>query len=183
MKRLVVLFSGEGSNLLNLIQTLHQGPCTIVCALTNNPHARGIAKAQAHQIPVIVLDHRAFESREAYDRALVERLTPYAPDLVVLAGFMRIITPVFVDAFDIINIHPSFLPDFKGSHAIERSFAHGEYGGVSVHWVSEELDGGEIILQERLDKRANETLESFTEAIHSLEYRLYPEAIRRVLGL
>lgn len=182
MKKIVALFSGEGTNLANLIDKLHLKHCAIVCAITNNPDAGGIAKARSANIPVEVLDHKEYQSREAYDAAMVELIGSYEPDLVVLCGFMRILTPVFTSQVRSINLHPSLLPAFKGSKAIERSFESGEkVCGVSVHWVTEELDGGEIILQKSFERSQDETLQSFTAKIRALEYELLPLSIITIL--
>lgn len=182
MKKIVALFSGEGTNLANLIEKLHLKHCAIVAAITNNPEAGGIAKARAAGIPVEVLDHRRFESREAYDAALVALIGEYAPDLVVLSGFMRILTPVFTSQIRSINLHPALLPAFKGARAIERSFESGEkVCGVSVHWVSDELDGGEVIMQKSFAKSDDETLESFTAKIHAIEHEILPLSVIHVL--
>ena len=147
MKRIVILFSGNGTNLENILQKLHQKELLVAAAITNNPKAKGIERAKKYGIPVEVVDHQGFASREAFDEALVERIQKYRPDLVVLAGFMRILTPVFTSKIkNAINIHPSLLPLFKGARAIERSFASDmKVAGVTVHWVSEELDSGQII--------------------------------------
>jgi phosphoribosylglycinamide formyltransferase-1 len=183
MKKIVILFSGKGTNLQNLIEKLHKKKCIVAAAITNRPDAEGIAKAKAHGIPVEVIDHTRFESREAFDTELVKRINAYAPDLVVMAGFMRIVTSVFTDNVHAINLHPSLLPLFKGGNAIEENFESGETrGGVSVHWVSGDLDGGRIIAQQAVEKSPDETLESFAEKIHALEYDLLPETITRLLN-
>lgn len=182
MKKIVALFSGEGTNLANLIEKLHLKHCAIVCAITNNPEARGIAKAREAGIPVEILDHRDYEGREAYDTALVEMIRDYAPDLVVLCGFMRILTPIFTSQIHSINLHPSLLPAFKGSRAIERSFESDEnLCGVSVHWVTDELDGGEIVMQKSFIKSNNETLESFTQKIRAIEHEILPLSVMSLL--
>lgn len=182
MKRIVILFSGEGSNLANLIAKLHLKECEIVCAITNNPNAGGIAKAHDAHIPVEVLSHTLFDSREKYDEVLVKRIQNYTPDLVVLCGFMRILTPVFTSHIRAINLHPSLLPAFKGGRAIEESFESDEnVCGVSVHWVSDELDGGEIILQKSFTKDPDETLASFTAKIRAIEYEILPQSVIKVL--
>lgn len=182
MKKIVALFSGEGTNLANLIDKLHLKHCAIVCAITNNPDAGGIAKARAAGIPVEILDHREFESREDYDAALVELIREYAPDLVVLCGFMRILTPVFTSQVHSINLHPALLPAFKGARAIERSFeSDAKICGVSVHWVTDELDGGEVILQKSFAKHDDETLESFTAKIRAIEHEILPLSVIQIL--
>ncbi|MEA3374004.1 MAG: phosphoribosylglycinamide formyltransferase [Campylobacterota bacterium] len=183
MKKIVILFSGEGSNLLNLIQTMHQKECFITAAITNRPKAGGIERARAHNIPVEVIDHTLYESREAFDTELIKTINSYEPELVVMAGFMRILSPVFFRAnYKAINIHPSLLPLFKGTRAIEKSFESSEsYGGISVHWVTEELDSGQVIAQDSFAKNNDETLESFTAKIRSLEHSLLPATIIKLL--
>ncbi len=183
MKPVVILFSGEGSNLENLIRTLHGVHCNVVSAITNRPDAGGTAKAEALGVHVDIIDHTAFKSREAFDAALVRTIKAYNPELVVMAGFMRILTPVFTDAVRAINLHPSLLPQFKGARAIERSFESAErICGVSVHWVSSELDGGAVIMQESFEKAADETLESFTCKIRAIEHTLLPQTIITLLN-
>lgn len=183
MKKIVALFSGEGTNLANLIEKIHLKHGALVCAITNNPDAGGIAKARAAHIPVEILDHRDYENREAYDAALVELIREYNPDLVVLCGFMRILTPVFTTNVRSINLHPSLLPAFKGARAIERSFQSDEkICGVSVHWVTDELDGGEIILQKSFTKNLNDNLEDFTAKIREIEYEILPLSVIKILN-
>ncbi len=182
MKRIVILFSGTGSNLLNIIEKLHLKEVEVVAAITNRPKAGGIEKAKACGVVVEVIDHTLYESRESFDERLLETIEKYRPDLVVMAGFMRILTPVVTDNIRAINVHPSLLPLFKGANAIQRSFESDEaYGGISVHWVSSELDGGRVIAQKQFEKCRNETLESFTQKIHQLEYALLPESIVSIL--
>ena len=182
MKKIVILFSGEGSNLLNIVEKLHGTEIEVAAAITNRPDAGGIAKARAHQIPVDIIDHKEFADRESFDRALLEQIRAYSPDLVVLAGFMRILTPAITEHIRAINIHPSLLPLFKGGNAIQESFESSEpRGGVTVHWVSSELDGGEIIAQKSFLKERGETLERFTDRIHNLEHELLPDAIMQIL--
>jgi phosphoribosylglycinamide formyltransferase 1 len=182
MKNIVILFSGEGSNLLNIIETLHLKELQVAAAITNRPNAGGIAKAKAHQVPVEVIDHTNFDNRESFDEKLLQTIERYAPDLVVMAGFMRILTPIVTDNIKAINVHPSLLPLFKGGKAIEKSFHSSELkGGISVHWVSSELDGGEVITQDSFVKAEDESLESFTQKIRNLEHKLLPEAIIQIL--
>ncbi|MDD5717761.1 MAG: phosphoribosylglycinamide formyltransferase [Sulfuricurvum sp.] len=182
MKKIVTLFSGEGTNLANLIAKVHLKECAITGAITNNPNAGGIAKAKAAGIPVEILEHTRFDSRESYDAALVDMIKSYDPDLVVLCGFMRILTPVFTSNIRSINLHPSLLPAFKGARAIERSFESDEkLCGASVHWVTDELDGGELILQKGFLKSDDETLESFTAKIRAIEHEILPLSVIKVL--
>ena len=183
MKKIVVLFSGEGTNLHNLIGQLHSKHCNIAAAITNRPDAGGITKAEQYGIHVDVIDHTRFKTREAFDGELVKTVGRHAPDLVVMAGFMRILTPVFTAAVKAINLHPSLLPLFKGARAIERNFESGTMqGGVSIHWVTQELDSGALIAQESFDKTPDETLESFTAKVHSIEHDLLPRTIIALLN-
>lgn len=128
------------------------------------------------------MDHRDYESRETYDAALVDLINEYNPDLVVLCGFMRILTSVFTSQVRAINLHPSLLPAFKGARAIERSFESDEsVCGVSVHWVSEELDAGEIILQKSFTKNPKDTLEEFSAKIREIEHEILPLSVIKIL--
>ncbi|WP_345993251.1 phosphoribosylglycinamide formyltransferase [Sulfurimonas sp. HSL-1716] len=179
MKKIVVLFSGEGKNLHNIIDKLHKNVCEVSCAITNKADALGL---KGLQIKSEILEHTKFSSREEYDHELVKLIKSYKPDLVVLAGFMRILTPVFTQNIRSINLHPSLLPKHKGANAIEESFySSDKEAGVSVHWVSEELDGGEIISQSRFLKSEDETMESFKTKIKELEYELLPRTISEIL--
>ena len=182
MKKIAVLLSGTGTNFAYLVKTLHQKKYEVVFALSNNPQAKGLEIAKAHHIPYEVVEPKAFSSREAYDAKVVELLQGYAPDLTVLAGFMRILTPVFTDTIKAINLHPSLLPRHKGIHAIERSYedSHNE-GGVSVHYVSSELDGGEILVQKTLLKKGL-SFEQYDRQIRTVEKEALVEAIDKVLG-
>ncbi|MDD5405413.1 MAG: phosphoribosylglycinamide formyltransferase [Sulfurovaceae bacterium] len=181
MKKIAVLFSGKGTNFAHLADTM-KGDIEIAFAITNNPNAGGIEIAKAHNIPLDIIDSTNFENREAFDEALVRTIKEIDVELVVLAGFMRILTPVFTDNVKAINLHPSLLPRHKGVDAIRRSFDD-EYleGGVSVHWVSSELDGGEMILQRSIDK-AGLDFEAYDNAIRTLEKEVLSDAIRVVLS-
>lgn len=187
-KRIVVLFSGSGTNLENITQTLHNQTfdgvtIRVAKAISNTPKAGGIARAKRHNIDVEVVDHTLFDSREAFDKALVEAIEHARPDLVVLAGFMRILTKEFTNSIkNVINLHPSLLPLFKGAHAIVKSY-HSDMrvAGVSIHYVNDELDGGKIIEQGCFYKEAGVSFEEFEAKIHELEYRLYPKVIRNIL--
>jgi len=180
-KKIAILFSGKGTNFAHIVRTLHKKDVEVVFALTNNPNAEGIAIAQEHGIAYGVVEPKNFDSREAYDEVVVDTLKRYTPDLTVLAGFMRILTPVFTEQVKAINLHPSLLPRHKGLKAIEKSYedAHGE-GGVSIHYVSSQLDGGEIIVQKTLAKEGL-SFEAYDRAIRSLEKKALIEAIHIVL--
>ncbi len=183
MKKIAVLFSGEGTNLQNLIDTLHHKEYTIVCAITNKANAGGIKRAQNANIHVEIIEHQNFSSREEFDTRLVEIIKSFNIDLTVMAGFMRILTPIFTSNIKAINVHPSLLPLYKGAKAIERSFEGNETkAGASVHFVSEELDGGEVILQDSFTKSHNDSLENFENKIHTIEYEILPKAIIKVLN-
>ena len=179
MKKIVVLFSGEGKNLHNIIDKLHGNRCEVVCAITNKADAPGLNNLH---VKSEVLEHTKFHSREEYDKELVKVIRSYKPDLVVLAGFMRILTSSFTQKIKSINLHPSLLPRHKGANAVEESFfSDDKEAGVTIHWVTEELDGGEIIAQKSFLKSENETLEGFTCKIKELEYELLPQTISKIL--
>ena len=181
MKKIAVLFSGKGSNFAHIVKTLHKREVEVVMALTNNPDAGGIDVAKKAAIPLEIVDHRRFANREEFDAEVVKRIHLYAPDLTVLAGFMRILTPLFTKSVNSINLHPSLLPRHKGLHAIEKSYndTHA-YGGVSVHWVTSELDGGAIIVQKRVLKEGL-SFETYDKTIRKIEKEALIEAIRKEL--
>ena len=180
-KRIAVLFSGKGTNFAHIVKTLHHKGFEVVVALTNNPNAEGIKIAQSASIPLEIIDSKACQSREDFDTMVVERLNQYDPELTVLAGFMRILTPVFTEQIKSINLHPSLLPRHKGLNAIEKSYQD-EYsnGGVSVHYVTSELDGGEIILQKEIAKNGMD-FGAYDQKIRSIEKEALVDAIRMVL--
>ncbi|BAF71119.1 phosphoribosylglycinamide formyltransferase [Sulfurovum sp. NBC37-1] len=180
-KKIAVLFSGKGSNFAHIVNTLHPEEAEVVVALTNNPEAGGIAVAKKEDIPLEIVDSKAYESREAFDTEVINRLQCYAPDLTVLAGFMRILTPVFTEHVKSVNLHPSLLPRHKGLNAIEKSYNDSyDEGGVSVHWVTSELDGGEIILQKKVSKEGLD-FEQYDRTVRQIEKEALIEAIRKVL--
>lgn len=183
MKKIVILFSGDGFNAQNIVKKLHEKECYVACGITNKKDAKGLDKLQKLSVKTDVLEHDSFNSREEFDEELVRLVNSHEPDLVVLSGFMRILSEVFTSNVKAINLHPSLLPKFKGARAIERSFESDEQEcGVSVHYVSSELDGGEIILQKSFIKEDNETLESFSAKIKTIEYEIMPQAIVKVLN-
>ena len=179
-KKLAILFSGTGSNFAYILKHLHNQGFEVVVAITNNPKAKGIEIAKSHNIPLEIIDSKTFETREDFDEIIVQRLQNYTPDLTILAGFMRILTPIFTENIKSINLHPSLLPRHKGLHAIEKSYEdEHKFGGVSVHWVSSELDGGEIILQREIDKN-NLSFEEYDNRVRLVEKEVLVEAIRTV---
>jgi len=183
MKKIAVLFSGTGSNLKYILEHLHGKDVEVVVAVTNRPDAGGITFAQAYNIPFEIIDSCLFASREAFDEELVHLLHYYKPDLTVLAGFMRILTPHFTNKIKAINLHPSLLPLHKGMMAIERSYEdENEEGGVSVHWVNSELDAGKVIVQKVIQK-GSKSLEAYAKEIQSIEKEALVEAIRLVLEI
>ena len=181
MKKIAVLFSGKGTNFAHIVKTLHGKNLQVVVALTNNPNAEGIAIAKRYNIPLEVIDSKTFSTREAFDEVVVNKLQTYEPNLTVLAGFMRILTPTFTDQIKSINLHPSLLPRHKGLKAIEKSYddEHAE-GGVSIHYVSSELDGGEVILQKIISKNGL-TFDEYDVKVRSVEKEALIEAIYHVL--
>ncbi|MEA3433235.1 MAG: phosphoribosylglycinamide formyltransferase [Campylobacterota bacterium] len=180
-KKIAVLFSGKGSNFAHVVKCLHKQEFEVVVALTNNPYAEGIEVAKIASIPLEVIDPKAYDSREAFDTVVVERLQKYSPDLTVLAGFMRILTPVFTEQIKSINLHPSLLPRHKGLKAIEKSYEdEHSHGGVSIHYVSSELDGGEVILQKEVSKEGL-SFDDYDAQVRSIEKEALVEAIRKVL--
>ncbi len=188
IKKIAILFSGEGSNLEKLLATLHNQlfeHCKIEVATTicNRPNAAGIEKSRSYGIEPIIIDHTLYTSREAFDEALVEAIQKSGAELTVLAGFMRFLTPYFTKQVKAINLHPSLLPLFKGGNAIKESFdSPMKVAGISVHYVSEELDGGEIIAQRCFEKNEGMRLEDFEEKIHALEHELLPETVKNLLN-
>ena len=181
MKKIAVLFSGTGSNLKYILEHLHGKEVEVVVALTNRPNAGGVTFAKEYNIPLEVIDSSIFPTREKFDEEVVHVLHYYKPDLTVLAGFMRILTPIFTNKIKAINLHPSLLPLHKGMMAIERSYEdENEEGGVSVHWVTAELDGGEVILQKIVQKESK-SFEEYEAEIKVVEKLALVEAIEEVL--
>ena len=181
LKKIVILFSGEGSNLENLIKKLNNTHVNIVAVITNNPNAKGIKKAENLCVEVIVINHKEYNSREEFDTKLVECIKSLDVDLTVLAGFMRILTPIFTDSINSINIHPSLLPLFKGANALERSYnSDMKVGGVTIHEVVTEVDAGAIIAQKCFDK-SGLSFEEFKNKIRESEHELFPKGVLKAL--
>ena len=179
----VVLISGSGSNLQALIDSIgHDGnPARIAAVVCNRADAYGLERAKQAGIATELLDHKQFEGREAFDAALAQAIDAHQPDLVVLAGFMRILTPGFVRHYSgrLLNIHPSLLPRHKGLHTHQRALEAGDTEhGCSVHFVTEELDGGPLVVQAVLPVMAEDTAESLAHRVHQQEHRIYPLAVR-----
>lgn len=186
VKKIAVLFSGSGSNLQSILDKLHGKifddiKIEVVLTLTNKPNAYGIQRAAKFGLTSVIIDNKNFVSREEFDKKVVEEIKKSGAELTVLAGFMRILTPVFCDNIKAINLHPGILPLFKGAHAIDESFdSDMQVGGVSVHWVSAELDGGKIIAQQTF-QRENKTRDEWEAKIHEIEHELLPKTIIQIL--
>ncbi len=183
--RLVVLISGSGTNLQAIIDAIGSGslPAELAAVVSNRPDAFGLERARQAKIPALCLDHKTFSDRSMYDQALVDLIKPYQPDLIVLAGFMRILTPTFIDAFSptIINIHPSLLPDYRGLHTHQRVLdAKESEHGCTVHTVTAGLDDGPILGQARLNVNPEESASQLAERVHALEHQLYPAIITAI---
>ncbi|MBS97154.1 MAG: phosphoribosylglycinamide formyltransferase [Oceanospirillaceae bacterium] len=181
-KRIVVLISGSGSNLQAIIDHLAQGniPGRISAVISNKADAYGLTRATNAGIETRVLSHREFADREHFDTALQELIDSFEPDLVVLAGFMRILTPEFVRHYAgrLFNIHPSLLPKYKGLHTHQRAIDAGDREhGCTVHFVTEELDGGPLIVQAPVAIEPGDDADSLQQRVHSLEHRIYPLAV------
>jgi len=183
--RLGVLVSGSGSNLRSIIDKLHRGPANIEIALvvSENKKAYGLTRAAEAGIPTAVFPMIDFEERVEHDLAMAAELERHEVDLVVLAGYMMLVTPAFLDRFPykVINLHPSLLPAFPGGSPIEDTMDYGaRVTGVTVHYVDEGADTGPIILQEAVEIQYNDTVESLRERIHEVEHRLMPRAIELI---
>lgn len=179
---LVVLISGSGSNLQAIIDGAASGlPVEIKAVISNQVDAYGLERARQAGIETRVLNHKGFDDRDSYDQALGDLIEEYQPGLVILAGFMRILTPALVNRFHgrMFNIHPSLLPKFRGLHTHQRALEAGEEThGASVHFVTEELDGGPLILQAQVPIREDDTPDSLAARVLTQEHIIYPEAIR-----
>jgi phosphoribosylglycinamide formyltransferase-1 len=181
-KRVGVLISGRGSNMAALVEAARDPayPADIVCVISNRPDAPGLKFAQDRNIPTHVIDHKKFATRETFDAALNDYLQSQELDLIACAGFMRVMTPVLLEpwAGKMINIHPSLLPLYKGTHTHERALADGvEIHGCSVHYVTEELDGGPVIAQAEVPVLPGDTPETLSKRVLAEEHKLYPKAL------
>lgn len=185
MKRIVVLISGSGSNLQAIIDATENKeiPGQVVAVISNKADAFGLRRAQNHNIAHQVIDHKAFPDRESFDKKLQAVIEDYRPDVVVLAGFMRILTNQFVEYFTgkLINIHPSLLPKFKGLDTHQRALEAKEaFHGASVHFVTPELDGGPVIVQGPVAILAEDDVESLKAKVHKVEHQIYPFAVKLI---
>lgn len=179
MTRTVVLLSGRGSNFKALLDA--DLPVQFTAAISNRPDAAGLEHARAHGTPAIALDHKHFGSREAFDEALIAEIEKAGADLVVLAGYMRILTKPFVERYTgrLINIHPSLLPSFPGLNTHEAALREGvKIHGCTVHFVTPELDHGPIIIQAAVPVLPDDTPDTLAARVLAQEHRIYPQAVR-----
>ena len=179
MKRIVILISGRGSNMEAMLKA--RLPAEIVAVISNEPAAKGLVTAQNQGIATTVIPHRAFADRAAFDTALSAEINRYTPDLIVLAGFMRVLTEGFVARYAgrMINIHPSLLPSFPGLHTHQRALEAGvRVHGCTVHFVTPGLDSGPIIIQAAVPVLAGDTEDSLAARVLEQEHRIYPQALR-----
>ena len=181
--RIVVLISGSGTNLQALIDACKTTdfPGEIVGVISNKADAYGLVRAQDSNITTHALSHKEFDCREDYDKALIHQIDLFQPDVVVLAGFMRILTPSFVQHFSgkLLNIHPSLLPKYQGLNTHQRAIdAKDKEHGVSVHFVTEELDGGPVILQAKVPIFEGDSIDDLASRVHEQEHRIYPLVVK-----
>ncbi|MBU6465907.1 MAG: phosphoribosylglycinamide formyltransferase [Burkholderiales bacterium] len=192
MKNIVILISGGGSNMAAIVRTAEREDwerklgVRVAAVLSNRADAGGLAFAQARGIATQVLEHKGFGSREAFDAELVRCIDAYAPALVVLAGFMRILSAGFVDHYlgRLLNIHPSLLPAFPGLHTHERALAAGcRFVGATVHQVTSELDDGPILEQAAVPVLDGDTAQTLAARVLTQEHLIYPRAVRRFFAV
>lgn len=190
MKNIVILISGGGSNMAAIVKTAQHEQweraygVRIAAVVSNKADAKGLVFAREHGIATAVLDHKTFESREAFDAALAQAIDQYQPALVVLAGFMRILTPGFVEHYAgrLINIHPSLLPAFTGLHTHQRAIDAGcKFAGVTVHQVTAELDVGPILDQAVVPVLPDDTAQTLAARVLTQEHIIYPRAVRNLV--
>ncbi|MDK3024426.1 phosphoribosylglycinamide formyltransferase [Cupriavidus taiwanensis] len=183
MKKIVILISGRGSNMEAIVRACASGgwPARVAAVLSNRPDAAGLQFARQQGIETGVVDHRQHADRAVFDAALAEAIDAHAPDLVVLAGFMRILTPGFVDRYAgrLLNIHPSLLPCFPGLNTHRQALDAGvKLHGATVHFVTPELDHGPIVIQAALDVQPQDTPETLAERLLACEHVIYPRAVQ-----
>lgn len=181
--RTVVLISGSGSNLQAILDSslAHNSDFEVVAVISNRPGVKGLARAEKHGIPAITLDHKAYDTREGFDQALSEKIDSYKPSLIILAGFMRILTPEFVNHYlgRMLNIHPSLLPKYPGLNTHQRALEAGDSEhGTTVHFVTPELDGGPTIIQARVAIKSDDDATCLATRVLEQEHRIYPQAVR-----
>src|SRR5262245_5093198 len=183
MKRIVILISGAGSNMQAIVHAClrESWPAQVMAVISNDPRAGGLALARDLNVPTAVVDHRSFDSRPAFDAALMQAIDAHEPDLLVLAGFMRILTTAFVQHSDgrMLNIHPSLLPAFTGLHTHRRALEMGcKVAGATVHFVTPELDHGAIVIQAVVPVLPDDDEASLRSRVLEQEHLIYPRAVR-----
>ncbi|MFC6284612.1 MULTISPECIES: phosphoribosylglycinamide formyltransferase [Polaromonas] len=190
-KNIVILISGNGSNMVAIANTAQKEQwheklqARVACVISNKPGAEGLASAARMGIPTQVLDHKQFETRDAFDAALQRAIDSYQPALVVLAGFMRILTPAFVSHYAgrLVNIHPSLLPAFAGLNTHQRAIDAGcKVAGATVHLVTADLDHGPILAQAVVPVLPGDSVAALATRVLSQEHRIYPQAIKALLA-
>lgn len=178
------MISGRGSNMMSLIQAcMEEGfPAKIVAVISDNPQAKGLETAAAYEVPTFAVPRQNYNDRAAFESALLDKLGEIDFDCICLAGFMRVLSPYFLSKLNtktIVNMHPSLLPRHKGLHVHEKVLAAGDKkSGCSVHYVTEDLDSGEIIVQKEVDVMPDDTPESLAARVLNKEHEAYPEALR-----
>jgi len=182
-KKVVILISGRGSNLQAIVNDTRNKDCPyqVVAVISNNPHAEGLEFAENNDITTAILNHKQFANREVFDQALAKLIGSFQPDIIALAGFMRILSNDFVEYFKgrLINIHPSLLPNFAGLHTHQRAIEAGvSEHGATVHFVISEVDAGQIILQAKVRVLKSDTPETLGARVLEEEHRIYPQALR-----
>lgn len=191
MKNIVILISGSGSNMAAIVRAAEQGRwaerlnARVAMVLSNRADAQGLRFAKDQGIATVVLDHKGFASREAFDEALMSEIDLFSPALVVLAGFMRILTPAFVAHYEgrLLNIHPSLLPAFPGLHTHQRAIDAGcRFAGATVHQVTAELDHGGILAQAVVPVLADDTAETLAARVLTQEHLIYPRVVAQFLA-
>jgi len=187
MAKAAIFASGRGSNFIaiyNHLKNLPTAKHNICCLVSDKPDCPAVAFAKAERIPIILLAYPKEKSREAIESELIQKLLPHQPELLVLAGFMRLLSPVLVHAYAgrIINIHPSLLPKYPGKHGIAESYHSGDkHLGITIHYVDEGLDSGPIIVQKSFERQDNASLEAVEQYIHDLEHQSYPLVVQSLL--
>jgi phosphoribosylglycinamide formyltransferase-1 len=182
MKRIAIFASGSGTNFEALVNETYKNG-EIVLLICDKPNAYVIERAKNHNINYFIVELKKFENKEAYETAIVNKLKEEKIDLVLLAGYMKIVDKVLLDAYEgrIINIHPALLPSFKGAHGIKDAYEYGvKIMGVTIHYVNKEVDGGKIIAQDCFHLNG-ETLEEAEEKIHAIEHKLFPATLKKLL--
>lgn len=181
--KIAIIASGSGTNAQAMFDKIAAGllNAEVVQVISNRPGAKVLERARAMGLPTLELDHKAYPSREAFDAVLIDAIHKAGAELVVLAGYMRLLTPMFIQTFAgrVVNIHPAVLPSFPGVHGMEDAQAWGvKVAGCTVHFVDEEVDHGEVIIQAVVPVLAGEPLADLQQRIHAMEHRIYPQAIQ-----